>query len=210
MTLEEKPMSENNAFQFQISLQTSRLLLKELTATDAEALFQYRSHPEVTRYQGFAPTSVEEALHFIVEEICHVMDQPDTWFQLGVFLGKEQTLIGDLGMHFLPIKVDSRSIDATDCVGGEVEIGVTIGPGFQGRGFASEAIGCVLAFLFDTLHKSKVVASVDPKNQKSMALVASLGFTLKGIIENAVLFRGEWTDDAVFELTAKQWEDRLT
>jgi len=188
-------VSEKKTQQLKISLQTSRLSLKDLTIADAAALFQYRSLPEVTRFQGFSPASEEEAVRFIEEDICHVFGQPDTWFQLGIFLREEKTLVGDLGIHFLP---------------GEstVEIGVTVAPRFQGRGIANEAVVCVVNFLFDTLHKSKVTASVDPENQKSMALMNGIGFRLEGIYEKAVLFRGEWADDAVYEMTAEEWQKR--
>jgi RimJ/RimL family protein N-acetyltransferase len=177
------------------SLLTARLLLKDLTVADAEALFRYRSLPEITRFQGFAPLSVEDALGFIEKDICHEVNQPDTWFQFGIFHREEQTLIGDLGIHFFA---------------GEntAEIGVTIAPQFQGRGYASEAVGCVIDFIFETLHKDKVIASVDPKNHKSMALMRRVGFQLEGINKNAVLFRGEWVDDAVFEITPQQWRSR--
>jgi RimJ/RimL family protein N-acetyltransferase len=193
--IKENPVSETKTSQLQFPLQTTRLLLKGLTTPDAEAFFQYRSLPEVTRFQGFAPTSVEGAIRFIEEDICHDMDQPGTWFQLGIFLKDNRTLIGDLGIHFLPEE-------------STVEIGVTIAPEFQGRGLASEAVGRVMDFLFDELHKSKVVASVDPENQKSMALMAGLGFQLKGVFAQSVLFRGEWADDAVFEMTMQQWQNR--
>jgi RimJ/RimL family protein N-acetyltransferase len=195
IAVKEKPVSEKKARQLKISLQTSRLSLKDLTIDDAAALFRYRSLPEVTRFQGFSPASEEEAVRFIKEDICHVLGQPDTWFQLGIFLREDNTLVGDLGIHFLP---------------GEstVEIGVTVAPGFQGRGLATEAVGCVMDFLFVTLHKSKVVASVDPENLKSMALMKGIGFRLEGIYEKAVLFRGEWADDAVFEMTAEEWQTR--
>lgn len=173
-------------------IQTPRLRLRGLEPADAQALFAYRSLPEITRFQGFSPETVSDAIRFITEGINHEMDQPDTWYQLGVFLREDNTMVGDLGLHFLPES-------------GEVEIGVTIAPGFQGRGIASEAVGCALDFLFNTLHKSKVVASVDPQNHKSMALMAGVGFQLIGLYKQTVLFRGEWTDDAVFEITAKHW-----
>jgi len=200
-------MSETKASRLETPIQTPRLLLKDLSVADAEALFQYRSLPEVIRFQGWAPTSVEDAIRFITEDICHDLDKPDTWFQLGIFLGDEKTLIGDLGIHFLPEKTDCSNGAVNDDGVDVVEIGITVAPVFQSKGFAKEAVGGVMDFLFNELHKSKVVASVDPENKKSMALMAGIGFTLKGIYKNAILFRGEWADDAVFEMTAKQWQN---
>lgn len=189
-------MPENKSFQTSSQqksfMQTPRLLLRGLEPADAQALFKYRSLPEIMRFQGFSPENVSDAIRFITEDICHEMDQPDSWYQLGVFLRENSTMVGDLGLHFLPESDD-------------VEVGVTIAPEFQGRGIATEAVGCALDFLFNTLRKNKVVASVDPKNHKSMALMAGIGFQLVGIYKQTVLFRGDWTDDAVFEMTANQW-----
>lgn len=189
------------------SIQTPRLLLKELTVTDAEPLFRYRSLPEVMQFQGWAPSSVADAIRFVEEEISHVLNQPDTWFQLGIFRSEEETLIGDMGIHFLTEESNNASGHTNDELSEVVEIGITIAPGFQGNGFATEAIRSMLDFLFGTLHKTKVVASVDPDNQKSMALLEGLGFRLEGIYKNAVLFRGAWVDDAVFEMTDKKWAE---
>jgi RimJ/RimL family protein N-acetyltransferase len=189
-------MPENKSFQTSSQqksfMQTPRLLLRGLEPADAQALFEYRSLPEIKRFQGFSPETLIDSLRFIQEDISHEMNQPDTWYQLGVFLREDNTMVGDLGLHFLPES-------------GEVEIGVTIAPEFQGRGIATEAVGCAFDFLFNKLHKNKVLASVDPKNHKSMALMARVGFQLIGIYKQTVLFRGEWTDDAVFEMTVNQW-----
>lgn len=197
-------MTKNKRF----TLKTPRLQLKELTTDDAKSLFSYRSLPEVTRFQGWSPASEQEAVRFVEEEICHVMNRPDTWFQLGIFLGEEEILIGDVGIHFLAGQGDGRSTDANDGEMDVVEIGVTLSPEFQGRGFASEAVWHVLDYLFGSLHKNKVIASVDPENHKSIALLKRAGFQLVGIYQNSVLCRGAWVDDAVFTMTRKQWQNQ--
>lgn len=193
ITVKENPVTETNP----LNLQTPRLLLKGLTTADAEALFAYRSLPEITRFQGWAPISVDEAVRFVEQDICHEINQPDTWFQIGIFLRENQTMIGDMGLHFLIGEQANNS----------VEIGITVAPGFQGRGFASEAVRGMLDFLFDTLQKKNVVASVDPQNESSMALMRRVGFQLEGIYKNSVLFRGEWADDAVFQMSRQQWHE---
>lgn len=186
------------------SLKTPKLQLRALTVADAEALFQYRSLPEVTRFQGWAPATVEEVVRFVTEDVCHVMNQPDTWFQLGIFLNEDEVLVGDLGMHFWD---EANSSATTDVEGqtGIVEIGITLAPQFQGKGLASEAVRVALDYIFNMLQKSQVIASVDPENQRSMALMQRAGFHLDGIYKNSVLFHGRMVDDAVFSMTAQQW-----
>lgn len=187
-----------------VQLHTKRLMLKDLTAQDAEALFAYRSLPEVTKFQGWTPTTVNDAVDFVTNGICHDLDQPDTWFQLGIFLQGEGLLIGDAGLHFLPESRDAASLP-TDVV----EIGITIAPASQGNGYAVEAVLRILGFLFEELKKNKVIASVDPANNKSMSLMKRVGFQLEDIYPKSVFFRGEWADDAVFSFTSEQWRIHL-
>jgi RimJ/RimL family protein N-acetyltransferase len=149
------------------------------------------------------PLETEDAVRFVDEEICHVMDTPDTWFQMGIFLRDGQILIGDMGLHFLGTGDNGEESESPSDT---VEIGITIAPDFQGRGFAAEAVDYGLTYLFETLGKEKVVASVDPLNEKSMELMKRIGFHLEGIHKDAYLFRGRWTDDAVFSMTRKQWK----
>lgn len=217
-------MTDHLTFQ----LDTPRLLLKDLTIDDAEALFTYRSLPQVTEFQGWSPTQISDAVKFIEQDICHVLNQPDTWVQLGIFFkvcdkgsndeigdfaknvgdchNDDKTLIGDVGIHFLPeVNDESKASDSVLTV----EIGITIDPSYQGKGYASEAVRRVLDYLFEDLHKDKVIASVDPKNRKSMALMKNVGFQLDGIFPKSVFFRGEWADDAAFSITLEQWRNRL-
>ena len=200
-----------------VQLHTKRLLLKDLTTHDAEALLAYRSLPEVTEFQGWKPNTVNDALDFVTNGICHHLDQPDTWFQLGIFLESDLSLIGDAGLHFLPLGWDTASGKGNGQKDDEektaaplptdtVEIGITIAPAHQGKGYASEAVRCVLRFLFEELNKNKVVASVDPANHKSMSLMRRVGFQLEGIYPKSVFFQGEWADDAAFSLTVEQWK----
>lgn len=190
-----------------VQLETPRLLLKDLTVDDAKALFAYRSLPEVIEFQGWTPTQISDAVHFIEQDICHILNQPDTWVQLGIFQKSndnngDKTLIGDVGIHFLPDETkETQKPTSTD----NVEIGITIAPAFQGKGYATETVQYVLDFLFDELHKRKVIASVDPNNLKSMTLMKHVGFRLDGIFPKSVFFRGEWTDDAAFSITLEQW-----
>lgn len=203
-----------------VQLHTPRLLLKDLTSQDAEALFAYRSLPEVTKFQGWVPNTVNDAVDFVTNGICHHLDQPDTWFQLGIFLQEDESLIGDAGLHFLPSGWDAAPGQVDNEVDGEggnaaplptdtVEIGITIAPARQGNGYAVEAVLRILSFLFEELNKIKVVASVDPANHRSMSLMKRVGFRLDGIYPKSVFFQGEWADDAAFSLTLEQWRNHL-
>ncbi len=154
------------------------------TPEDALTLFAYRSDPEVSRYQSFAPTSLDDARQFIAKLPTTPFGTPDTWFQLAIRLPAGE-LIGDLGIHF---EEDPR----------QVEIGVTLAPEHQGQGFASEALQILLDRLFGIPRTHRVHASVDPRNAASIKLLERLGFRKEAHHRQSLWFKGAWVDDVVY------------
>jgi len=164
--------------------------------TDVDAMFAYRSDPEVCRFQGWEPSSLEDVQHFIDQMQAVTFDTPGTWFQLAVRLRESGELIGDLGVHFS--EAEER----------QVEIGFTITPGHQGRGYATEAVTGLLDFILITLRKHRVFASVDPRNRPSIALLERLGMRREAHFRKSIWFKGEWADDIVYGLLSEEWADR--
>lgn len=173
-------------------IHTDRLVLDRLVAGDAPSLFEYRSHADVRRYQGWDPASLEDAARFIESLGSVAFDTPGTWFQLAVRLRDSPTLIGDVGVHFLE---DER----------QAEVGFTLSPRHQGSGLATEAVAAVLDTLFGELRKHRVTASIDPRNERSIRLARRLGMRQEAHFRESLWFRGEWADDLVFALLSREW-----
>ena len=171
---------------------TDRLILSRLSAADSTSLFAYRSLPEVFRYQSWEPQSLDDAIGFIDGLACNLLDTSGTWFQFGVRLRESGELIGDLGVRLLQD-------------GQQAEIGFTLAPSAQGRGFAAEAVAAVLDFLFERLGKHRVFASADPRNQSSLRLLQRVGMRQEAHFRQSLLFKGEWADDVVFAVLASEW-----
>lgn len=175
---------------------TDRLKLDPLTADDAPAMYAYRSHPEVLRYQPFEPVSLRDVETFIADHLSIAFDTPGTWFQCAIRLRDTGRLIGDLGTRF-PAD-DTR----------QAEIGLTISPDHQGQGFGTEAVGGMLNHLFGTVHKHRVFASVDPGNAACIALLKRVGMRQEAHFRQSLRFKGAWVDDVVFGILASEWMDR--
>jgi RimJ/RimL family protein N-acetyltransferase len=103
--------------------------------------------------------------------------------------------VGDLGVHFMED-------------GEQVEIGFTLAPAWQGRGFAAEAVAGLLDHLFGVLHKHRVFASVDPRNVASRRLLRRLGMREEAHFVQSVPYRGGWADDIVAAVLASEWMAR--
>jgi RimJ/RimL family protein N-acetyltransferase len=175
---------------------TPRLRLDRLVPEDAPSLFAYRGDDAVARFQGWKPAEVADAQAFIAKQCIQAFAAPDSWFQLAIREQASGELAGDLGIHF-----PGRHVDA-------IEFGVTLRPERQGRGYAREALNAVLDIVFGTWGYRRAVGSVDPRNVASMALLGSLGFRQEAHHVESCLVRGEWTDDLVFAMLAREWAHR--
>ncbi len=174
---------------------TERLILRDLRAGDAEFLVQYRAAPEVARYQSWQPESVAKLLVFFEELRGADPDAARGWYQIAIGLRPGGELIGDCGIHTF----EDRRL---------AEIGITVAPRFQRRGYASEALRALMGYLFGTLGKHRVSASVDPRNAESMRLMQRVGFRQEGRLIESQWCRGEWADEVTFAMLAREWELR--
>ena len=72
----------------------------------------------------------------------------------------------------------------------ECEIGWSVFPAAQGRGFATEAAFRARAFAYDTLGRTRLVSYIDPENQPSKRVAHRLGATH----EKTITLREEATE----------------
>ena len=175
------------------SLESARLRIDRLQVSDAAEMHHYRSMPEVGRFQTWDVKTKEGAAVYIAGASDIEFGKNGTWFQLAVRDKSTGKLLGDLGLHFL------------DADRHQVEVGITISPEQQKRGYASEALATVLEYLFVDLKVHRVVGSVDRDNQASSCLLQKLGFRKEGHLVQSLLIDGEWVDDVVFGLLSSEW-----
>ena len=174
------------------TIKTDRLLLRKLEMTDSHDFFTYRSLPEICEYQSFMPKNISEAGDFI-SRIPSSPNIPDTWFQLAIVNKNENTLIGDIGIHFLEDNA-------------QIEIGYTLAPSYQGKGYAIETLKAVLNYLFSDLKKHRVTASVDPSNIKSIRLLEKLGMRKEGHFIKSYRMGDIWVDDCIYAILEEEWK----
>ncbi|MEU7906764.1 GNAT family N-acetyltransferase [Actinoplanes sp. NPDC049118] len=166
---------------------TERLVLRRFRPGDAETLAAYRSAPEVARYQSWrAPYSVERARYAIETMAAADPEQPG-WFQYAVELKDGGAHIGDVGVN---LNDNLR----------QAEIGYTVAPERQGRGYATEAVRGVLDQLFRVRGLHKVSAECDARNVASARVLERLGFTREGLLRGHTWIKDEWTDDLLYGL----------
>jgi RimJ/RimL family protein N-acetyltransferase len=150
----------------QPTLTTDRLILRPHMAADLPACLALWSNPDVTRFIGGRPNTVEEVWRRILAYAGH--------WQLrgyGYWLATDRqtgAAVGEFGL------ADFQR-DLTPSLGDTPEAGWAMLPQYQGRGLAFEALSAVLAWADATMPRT--VCLIDPANTPSLRLAAKLGYT---------------------------------
>ena len=177
-------------------LASTRLRLRRLHRDDGEALRAYRSLPEVSRYQSWESFGPDDAARLIASQLTAKPNIPGTWFQLAIIEAATGEFIGDCGLH-CP-KDNPR----------QMEIGITFDPRYQGQGYATETVECLLDYLFVTLDKHRVLANTDALNHKAASLFRRAGFRLEAHLIESQWFKGQWGSEYLFAVLKREWEER--
>lgn len=176
---------------------TERLVVRTVSVEDADAMYQYRSDPDTSQYLTTIPRSADDIAEMISKSSV-VMDVPGSWYQFVLVESTNNTLIGDIGVHFLE----------TDPENTQVEIGYTLDKMYRGKGYATEALRVIIDYLFNTLKKRRIIASIDPSNSASIRLVERLGFRKEAHFVESLFFHGKWVDDLIYAILAKEWRQK--
>lgn len=178
-------------------LVSERLVVRRFRPSDLESLVAYRSIPQVARFQSWdAPYPRAEGERLINDMMAEHPDTAGEWFQFAVALRSSGELIGECAAKILA--EDSR----------QAEIGYTLAPAHQGRGYATEAVRALLGYLFEARGKHRVVACSDPRNAASERVMLRLGMRREGHLVESTWAKGEWTDDLLYALLDREWSQR--
>jgi ribosomal-protein-alanine N-acetyltransferase len=76
---------------------------------------------------------------------------------------------------------------------------------YAGRGYMREGLALVLSHAFSALHLHRLEANIQPGNEPSLRLVASLGFRREGFSPQYLKIQGEWRDHERWAILAHEW-----
>jgi RimJ/RimL family protein N-acetyltransferase len=175
------------------NLETPRLLLRHFTDADLIPFLAYRNDYDVARYQDWEGISEPEARAFIREQKTIQPGVPGQWFQFAIEFKETRTLVGDCALKIS--EHDDR----------QAEIGYTLSHAYQGKGIASEAISCLLDYVFMTLELHRVIAITDCENAASVALLERLGLRREGHFIQNIWFKGKWGDEYLYAILKHEW-----
>lgn len=170
-----------------LTLQTDRLVLRQLEQADAASLHPMFADPETMRYWWRAPHGSISETEAEVAINASPGDALACW-------AITRDGGGALGWINLRIKRE-----------GVAEVGYILSRNSWGQGFGREALAAIVSHGFNMMGLHRIAADTDPDNLGSIALLRSLGFTQEGHL------RCEWKthiglrDSLIFGLLADEW-----
>jgi RimJ/RimL family protein N-acetyltransferase len=175
-------------------IETERLRLRRFRARDVTAFHTYRADPAVARFQSWQDYSHEQAAAFVAgmaRADPGVVGEP---FQIAVARLADDELVGDCML----------ALDASDPP--IAEVGYTIAPAHQGRGYAVEAVVAVFDLAFTRYGAGSARAVTDTRNVASIAVAERLGMSLVGTLRTT--FKRQPCDEHTYELARSEWDTR--
>ena len=186
-------------------LRTERLVLRPIEAADAADVYEYQRLPEVIRYLPWPERDRTEGFEHTAKRAAErILAADEDFVVLAATLpGTRSTddparnrVIGDFMVRVSSVQH------------ARIELGWVLHPDFQGRGYAREAAGAVLDFVFETLGPHRVEAFLDARNAASAALCERLGMRREATLLEEEYNDDEWQDTAVYGVLRREWAAR--
>lgn len=178
-------------------LETERLLLRQVTPDDAEAIFRVFSDAEVTRYYDLAPIVSQDEARAIIERWRQRFAARQT-IRWGITRRGEDRVLGTCGLGG----------DTWLAPVARADVGYDLARDCWRQGIMGEALSVVLQFAFDRAGLNRVGALVMPGNVASMRLLRGLGFQHEGLLREYAFFKGQFQDLHSYSLLRREHEAR--
>jgi len=188
-------MNRFQAFKRFPRLETSRLILREITIADTEWYLEHFSRKEIVQGQGFpAPKGMKEAREELQLYFVNLFKERNG-FRWGIEKKGEERLIGSCG-YYKWLKPDGR----------QAEIGYDLDPPYWGQGIMTEALTAIIDFGFQRMKLNRIELLVMPRNERSSGLAGKLGFRNEGVLrEHGFDEKMRPADDMIFSMLRRDW-----
>ncbi len=181
-------------FDLDAPIRTERLLLRAFVPGDLGAVRAMQTDEDVVRYLEWGPRSPEEIVESLRKKIAATaIHGQDDVLSLAAVLPDTGELVGDLVLHCVS-EVDERG-----------EIGFIVPPTHQGKGYATEAARTLLRIAFHEVGFRRVVGQVESRNVASARVLEKLGMRLEAHFVENVFVKGEWQDEMIYAILAREW-----
>lgn len=155
-------------------IQTNRLLLRPIVASDIQNIYQGLSNPLVIKYYGVS----FDSLAATQEQMDWYAQAHQCWW--AICSVDNQVFYGAGGLNDLSPQNN------------QAEIGLWLLPDFWGKGIMTEAMPLICSYGFDHLGLHRIEGFVESNNENCKRAMAKLDFTHEGTRKDCEMKNGEY------------------
>jgi RimJ/RimL family protein N-acetyltransferase len=177
-----------------------RVVLREFTLDDVDAMYAYLSDDEVFRHISWEQPTLDETTDSVREAMEAARTVPRRDYELAVTLRDTGEVVGQVTLktdRYIP-RIRQRTS----------ELGYMLRRDWWGRGIATEAAHLLLDFAFGELGLHRVFAVVDEDNPASIRVVEKLGFRREARHVKDAFHEGEWLTTLIYAVLEEEWTAR--
>ncbi len=176
-------------------LQTERLVLRRMTQSDLLDVNEYASDETVSRYLRWTPhLNLHETKGYI--EFMQKRYRKGLHAEWAVALADTDKVIGTCGFS------------AVDLQNETCELGYVLSTAYHNQGYMTEAFCAVLKVAFDSLQAHRVTLQILQGNEASVRFAERNGFRLEGVLQKALLIKGEYRTVLQYAMLREEYESR--
>lgn len=180
-----------------LAIDTPRLRLRPLVASDEEDLWPHVSDPELPKMMSWAAHAHrDETRAFLASQLEALANGTDVAWAIT----KDGKTVGTIGLHDIRWHFRAWRVD-------RAALGYWIGKPLWGQGLMTEAAHAVMSWAFETAGMHKITVGCIEDNKPSRRVIEKLGFRFVGRQEEHVWRDGKWWHHLDYELTAGEWAD---
>ncbi|SMC29359.1 ribosomal-protein-alanine N-acetyltransferase [Andreprevotia lacus DSM 23236] len=178
------------------TLETERLLLREIRDSDASALFAIYGDTALMRWFGMDPLVDLAAAQNLVKVFASWRLLPNPGTRWAIQIKGETALVGTCGLF-------SWNRESRKCV-----VGYDLAAPVHGRGYMREALSAVISWGFMNMELNRIEAQIHPENTQSLKLARAIGFAEEGRLRETGYWGGQYHDLLQFSLLQREWTFR--
>lgn len=182
------------------SIETSRLILRNLLEADLKPFYKLGSDPAIKQFQHYIRVENEnEARSWLQNAVCHNQEVPRRGYNLAIIRKQDMQWVGWIGFG----EADDPSI-------ADIEVGYAICKRYWGMGYATEAVHGVINYCFKELGVRKIFGECDRENPGSARVLEKAGLHWESSCSESDEVTGKRHEMLRYSISAKEWEDKFT
>ncbi len=171
-------MNLNSLYDPNLLIQEGRILLRPIADADMDRMLEMYGDESIYRYRPGLPRKTELLITKLLKRQRKEMEEKTAVYLAVCDADAPRMLIGVVEVYNGDPRIE------------KAEIGYTIAPSMQHKGYGRAAVGAITDYLFNACEANRVTAIVHVENIASQQVLLQNGFTKEGIEREGAFWQG--------------------